>query len=159
MKKSLGLIFFAVILTAFVSTSANAQILINYKYSGGTLVKSDEGVPFKVYWTVTYEASWKLFFNDEQKIAIQKRIKTSCNNKLTILFGQYTSGILVVSGKSAIQEAVDNPNFVDALAETFLSAFAELFSGNVEEVPEFNVLKLKLDKITYYTPNGYIELE
>ena len=154
MKK---LIFTLALIMAFV-LNTNAQILLDYKYSGTTLAKSEEDVQFKINWTVTYEASWKLFFNDDQKIAIQKRIKNSCNNKLTILFSQYMSGILVSAEKAGIQEAVDNPSFVDALAETFLSAFAELFSGNVEEVPEFNVLKLKLDKIYYYTPNGYIEL-
>jgi hypothetical protein len=154
MKKYLAILFLVAL-----SVSANAQILINYTYKGLTLAKSEEEVQFKIYWTVTYEASWKLFFSDDQKIAIQKRIKNSCNSKLTILFSQHMSGILVSAEKAGIQEAVDNPNFVDALAETFLSAFAELFSGNVEEVPEFNVLKLKLDKIYYYTPNGYIELK
>jgi hypothetical protein len=153
--KKLGIILLLVVLSA----SANAQILLDYKYSGTTLAKSEEDVQFKINWTVTYEASWKLFFNDDQKIAIQKRIKNSCNNKLTILFSQYMSGILVSAEKAGIQEAVDNPSFVDALAETFLSAFAELFSGNIEEVPEFNVLKLKLNTIYYYTPNGYVELK
>ena len=147
-----------ILVMALISINANAQILLDYTYKGVTLAKSEEEVQFKINWTVTYEASWKLFFSDDQKIAVQKRIKNSCNSKLTLLFSQYMSGILVSAGKARIQEAIDNPSFVDALAGEMLSAFAELFSGNVEEVPEFNVLKLKIDKIYYYTPNGYIEL-
>jgi hypothetical protein len=143
MKKYFVLILFM----ALISINATAQILINYKCSGKTVTKSSDDVQFTINWTVTYEASWKLIFSDDQKIAVQKRIRNSVNNRLILLFTKNTAEDLIVARRNGIQAAVDNPNFIDALTGEFLNAFVELFDGDTEKVPDFNILKLNLDGV------------
>lgn len=133
-----------ILLAIFLSISINAQSFNQWRCNGMTTISSKDSIKFTIIYTVAYEVSERtssrLFRNNED--VFEKKIKSTSNSKLAILFTEYSAEELI----TGIQDALNNSNFIDALTNETISA---IMNGlNTQETPEFKILWLKISKIS-----------